>query len=275
MIKILLTVRNRLAMTEKCIEALKRHSTIPHQIYVYDNSTTYLLEEHFDFFSNLYKTGAIAQVTFTSDASTFNAFSKAVASNMFGLQHEQDPNKDSCSFLLFLDNDIMVTPKWDEKLRISWKYVNKNNLNNIKVVGQLPGGIKDRKEEVDFGEIKGRLGRLGGSALWSVRPNFFREVGFLPIKNLVGLHKQHDQMYWRLLEKCSGGKPYIMGINQKLGIHCGKFAGSVCNRLTRMNRDPKKLSLIKFEESEENIRGLTFEQFYNQVVDDKALINDW
>lgn len=275
MVKILLTVRNRLAMTEKCIEALKRHSSIPHQIYVYDNSTTYLLEEHFDFFSSLFKKGAIAQVTFTSDATTFNAFSKAVASNMFGLQHEQDPQKDNCSFLLFLDNDIIVTPGWDEKLRISWKFVNKSNLHNIKVVGQLPGGIKDRKEEVDIGEMKGRLGRLGGSALWSVRPNFFREVGFLPIKNLVGLHKQHDQMYWRLLEKCSGGKPYIMGINQKLGIHCGKFAGSVCNRLTRMQRDPKKLSFIQFEESEEKIRGLTFEQFYNQVVDDKTLINDW
>lgn len=275
MVKIFLSVRNRLAITEKCLEALKRHSTIPHQIYVYDNSTTYLLEEHFKYFFDLFQKGEIAQVTFTSDASTFNAFSKAATCNIFGLQHEQDPQKDNCSFILMLDNDIILTPRWDEKLRISWKFVNKNNLNHIKVIGQLPGGIKDRSEVVEFGEFRGRIGKLGGSALWSVRPSFFREVGYLPLKNLVGLHKKHDQMYWRLLERVSNGKPYIMGINQKLGIHCGKFAGSVCNRLTRMQRDPKKLSFIKFEESEKEIKNMSFEDFYKKVLDDKSLISDW
>jgi hypothetical protein len=275
MVKIFLSVRNRLAITEKCLEAIKRHSTIPHQIYVYDNSTTYLLEEHFKYFLNLFQKGEIAQVTFTSDASTFNAFSKAATCNMFGLQHEQDPQKDNCSFILLLDNDIILTPRWDEKLRISWKFVNKNNLNHVKVIGQLPGGIKDRSEVVEFGEFRGRIGKLGGSALWSVRPSFFREVGYLPLKNLVGLHKKHDQMYWRLLERISNGKPYIMGINQKLGIHCGKFAGSVCNRLTRMQRDPKKLSFIKFEESEKEIKNMSFEDFYKKVLDDKSLLSDW
>ena len=52
MIKIFISVRNRLAITKKCIYALKEHSTIKHQIYVYDNETNYRLKEHFDYFQN-------------------------------------------------------------------------------------------------------------------------------------------------------------------------------------------------------------------------------
>jgi len=49
MIKICLTVRNRLALTKKCLLSLKKHSVVPHQIYVYDNLTNYKLDEHFEF----------------------------------------------------------------------------------------------------------------------------------------------------------------------------------------------------------------------------------
>ncbi len=47
MYKIMLTVRNRLSVTKKAIHALKYHSKIPHQIYIYDNLTNYKLDEHF------------------------------------------------------------------------------------------------------------------------------------------------------------------------------------------------------------------------------------
>jgi hypothetical protein len=86
MIKICITVRNRLAITKKCLEAIKRHSILSHQIYVYDNNTDYLLNEHFKYFQKLYKKREISQITFTTIESTFNAFSKAVAFNIFGKQ---------------------------------------------------------------------------------------------------------------------------------------------------------------------------------------------
>ena len=50
MIKIFLTVRNRLAITAKCITALHKFSELEHQIYVYDNNTTHMLDEHFNVF---------------------------------------------------------------------------------------------------------------------------------------------------------------------------------------------------------------------------------
>jgi hypothetical protein len=276
MIKIFLTVRNRLAITIKCIEAIQRHTESPYQLYVYDNQTNHLIGEHFQYFSKMYSKGIITQVTFNTDVSTFNAFSKATTCNMFGLQHEQDPNKGECSFILMLDNDIILTPGWDMLVRRAWKYVNKNKLKHIKVIGQLPGGIKGKKEVHNIGDdMIGRCGTLGGSGLWTVRNNFFTDVGFLDLKQLVGQNKRHDQLYWQQLQRASKTNAYIMGLNKKLGIHCGKMAGSVCNTLTRQRDKKKALERIKFQQSDENIRSIDFDTFYNKIQNDKQLIGDW
>lgn len=276
MIKIFMTVRNRLAITKKAIHALKVHSKIPHSIYVYDNATNHLLENHFGYFCKMYKIGHIDQICFTSEKSTFNAFSKASTCNFFGQQHEQDPKKNKYEFLVMLDNDIIVTPDWDLKLREAWKYVLKNKMNNIKVIGQRPGGIKmvtPTKHKISDGII-GREGKLGGSGLWSVRSNFFSDVGFLDLARLVNHDKKHDQLYWLQMDRATNGKPYIMGLNQKLGIHCGKQAGSVCNVLTR-NKGKDKRNKIKFENAEERIANVTFDEFYKLIENNKALIGDW
>ena len=275
MIKIFLSVRNRLAITKKCIQALKEHSTIKHQIYVYNNQTNYLLDQHFTYFYNLYTKKLISQITFTSDESTFNAFSKASTCNFFGQQHEQDPDKDKYNFLVMLDNDIIVTPGWDSKLHQAWKYVAKNRIDNVKVIGQLPGGIKYTTEKYKIEGMIGRVGKLGGSGLWAVKPDFFRDIGFLDLKGLVGYDKKHDQMYWRLIETKTRGKSYIMGLNKKLGIHCGKHVGSICNVLTKQSRNKDKLNLIKFEDSEDSISKIDFNSFYEMIANDKYLANDW
>jgi hypothetical protein len=275
MIKIFLTVRNRLAITKKCIEALKRHTNSKYHLYVYNNSTNYLIDEHFEYFRDLHKKGEIAQVTFNTDTSTFNAFSKAVTCNMFGLAHEQDPNKDKFSFLLMLDNDIIMMPDWDKYVLMGWNYIKKNNLKHVKVIGQLPGGIKQKQPHGKTDQFSVKLGKLGGSGLWCVRSNFFRDVGFLNIKQLVGHDKRHDQNYWRLMEQASGGKPYIMGVGVKLGVHCGRIAGSVCNRLTRNRGNPKKSELIKFPEAEQNIESKSFDEFFQGIIKDERLAKDW
>jgi len=278
MIKIMITIRNRLAITKKCFTALKKHSKLEHEIYVYDNLTNYRIQEHFDYFKTLYKERQIAQVTFNTEVSTFNAFSKAVASNQFGMTHEMDPNKDKYDFLLMLDNDIIVTPGFDEILSHAWRAVKKRNLNNIKVIGQLPGGIKKKQTiEKGLGKIIAKQGEFGGSGLWSIRSNFFTDVGFLDIKKLVNQDKKHDQLYWQLLSKSTNGKPYIAGLGVKLGLHVGKISGSICNRLSRNKKLPKnkRLELIKFEDAEKKIDALSFDEFYNTIKNDKALINNW
>jgi hypothetical protein len=276
MIKLMVTCRNRLAITKKCIEAIKKHTTMPHQIYVYDNLTNYLLDDHFEYFRDLYKKGVISQITFTSKESTFDAFSKCVASNLFGEQHEMDPEKDKTDFLLFLDNDVILLPKWDLKVKAAWDYINKRRLDHIFVVGQLPGGIKSIQNVYNITDkIIGKEGCFGGSGLWAVKNNFFSKVGLLDLNELVGKSKQHDQKYWRKLVNASSNKPYIIGLNHKLGIHCGMLCGSTCNQLTKNATNPKKEELIKFEEAEKAIDSLDFDTFLTQIIKDERLAKDW
>jgi len=279
MIKIFISVRNRLEITRKCLEALDKHSTTPHQIYIYDNSTNYMVAKHFALYCEQYIKGKISQVTFTTNATTFDAFSKASTFNFFGQQHESDPLKNKYKFLVCLDNDIIVMPEWDRILLDAWSYIKTNKLNHIKVLAQNPGGIKSRSEVYKIKSnrytLQGSVGELGGSGLWSLRNNFFEDVGFLNLTKLAGLHKQHDQHYWRLLKVASGGKPYIMGLDRKLGVHCGKIAGSVCNRLTRNKNNPKKDHTILFKEAEEKIGKQTFDEFFKSIVNDDSLINNW
>jgi len=275
-IKIFITIRNRLEITKKCIEALVKHSKLPHHIYVYNSRTNYLLDQHNEYLFQMYKEGVIKQFTFLSEASVFNAFDKAVCSNLAGLQHEMDPNKDKYDFLLMIDNDIIVTKMYDIMIKKCWDFINKNKLKNIHVIGQAPGGIKGKTK---IGEVAGvlfRQGKLGGSGLWSVRPSFFRDVGFLDIKSLVGLSKRHDQLYWKKLDKSSGGQPYIGAISAKLGIHCGKHAGSICNVMSKGRGSAKeKLEKIKFSHAEEKIAAMSFDEFYKLITDDERLMQDW
>ena len=269
MYKIMISVRNRLAITTKCIAAITKHSTIPHEIYVYDNCTSYLVNEHFMYWSLLYQKGIIKQLVINTKESTFNAFSKAVAFNQFLMNHEQDPDKDKYDFLLLLDNDIIVFPGFDKVLKDAWTDVKKYNLNNIKIITQLPGGIMSKKE---LGEkiagFHAKTGKCGGSGFWALQPNFAREIGCLDILPLVGLNKKHDQNYWTKLEKFSKGKDYILGLDAQLALHMGAISGSICNTLTR-NKNKSTEELIKFEESEKHINSLSFDQFFESIKKDK------
>lgn len=278
MYKIFLTVRNRLAITTKCIAALKRHAVIPNQIYVYENLTSYKIPEHFVYWAMLYEKGLISQVTFNSRESTYGAFSKASSCNSFGLQHEQDPKKDSYDFLLFMDNDIIVTPRFDEILLNAWHDIRKSKLDNIRVIGQLPGGIKSITNlPYAIGGVEAVTGQLGGSGFWCVKSDFFRDVGYLNLQSLMDLNKRHDVEYWGKMSKVSGGKDYIVGLKKKLCIHCGKIAGSTCNTLTRNKnlQESEKEKLIRFEKSEEDIDKMSFDEFYEKVSHDPDMAKDW
>lgn len=279
MYKIFVTVRNRLSCTTKFITALRKHSVLPYQLYVYDNCTNHKIKEHFMYFSLLYEKGYISQYTVNTKESTFNAFSKAAAFNQFLLNHEQDPNKDNYDFLVCLDNDIIVTPGWDKIIRDAWLDVKKHKMNNIKIISQLPGGIKSKTilNEKIAGISGNKVGKLGGSGFWTFLPTFGRDVGYLDMKSLIGHDKKHDQFYWTKLEQSTNGKDYIIGLNHNLCIHVGSIAGSLCNTLTRHKSSKEKNldEMIKFEESDNKIDSLSFDEFYSIIKNNKKMINDW
>jgi len=272
MYKIFMTVRNRLAVTTKCVTALTRHSKLPFNLYIYDNLSNTNIPERFIYYSILFQKGIISQVTINTKDSTYGAFSKAVASNDFGLHHEMDPKKGSYEFLVFLDNDIIVCPGWDEIFKNAWLDVKKQGLQTVKVIGQNPGGIKFKKDlPQKIAGFKAKLGKFGGSALWCVQPNFFKDIGFLEMPKFLGIHKRHDQEYWHKLDKATGGQNYILGLDTTIGIHTGKYAGSICNVLSKT----KDERTIDFRRQEEEIDKLSFDEFYLRIVNDKELVKDW
>lgn len=277
MIKIFISVRNRLAITKKCIEALERHSTIPHDIYIYDNCTNYRIREHFEYAYNLYKHGLIVQYVFNTDKSTFGAFSKAIAWNHFGHLHLMDPKWANYDFITLLDNDIIVMPEWDLYIKKAWKAIKNSKMDNrIKVVGQLPGGIKSKKPfDHDINGIEAKVGKLGGSGFWNVAPSFFGDVGFLDSKKFVGHNKRHDQEYWNIMERKNKGEPYILGLDKCLCIHCGSLAGSVCNELTRNRGNKIGLDKIKFQKCEEQIEKQSFDEFFKSIQHNSKLARSW
>lgn len=265
MIKIAMTVRNRLSVTKKAIEALYRHTTTDFQLYVYNNRTDYKVKEHFEFFWKLYNDGLIHQITFNTKESVYNAFDKAVALNNFGYNHSLDPNLKNYDFILFLDNDMLVLPEWDVMVKEAWDFINTRRLGHIKVVAQCPGGIKNVGNEsfkVGKKRIKAITGRLSGSGFWAVRPNFYKDVGFLDIKPLIGFAKKHDQQYWKKMAK---GKNYILGLNHLMVLHTGPIAGSICN-VIGYGTNSKKEKTIRFKEEERLIEEMSFDNFYNRAM---------
>ena len=273
MIKIGITVRNRLGITRKCLEALERHTKSPYQVYLYDNETNYKLEEHISYYTEMFKQGRIAQYTVNSGTSLYNAFGKASSLNSFGANHEQDPRKSSYDFLLMLDNDCIVTPDWDTLVKDAFRMLRLKGMNHIKVVGQ--GGIRNVKPlPWKVKEYAAYMGFLGGSGFWAVRPNFFSDVGLLDLRKLVGHDKKHDQLYWQKLQRASEGKPYIMGLRTKLTIHTGGMAGSICNKLAREGRNERTMEIIKFKVPDAQIEAMDFDTFFNQFTGWKTN-EDW
>lgn len=265
MIKIAINVRNRLAVTKHAIYALHEHSKLPFQLYIYDNLTNYKLKEHFEYFWKLYDQKLVTQVTFNTKDSTFNAFSKVAALNQFGHNHNQDPCWKDCEYLVILDNDMIVRPEWDITLKNAWEDINKYKMNNIKIIGQHPGGIKSViKVDHKIAGYDSITGTYGGSCLWCIKTNFYRDVGFLNLKPLVGLSKKHDQNYWKLLSKSTGGKHYILGLKAPMVLNTGGFVGSICN-VVGYSTNAKKEEKIKYIEKEEKISNMSFDVFYEKM----------
>jgi hypothetical protein len=131
--------------------------------------------------------------------------------------------------------------------------------------------MQSREVPQKIAGVKCKEGRLGGSGLWSVKHDFFDKIGLLQLKNFIGASKRYDQSYWHLVEIYTGGKSYILGLDHRLGVHCGSLSYSVCNVLTRT-----KMSLEEAEEqTDKYIGGLSFEEFYNAVSTDEALLKEW
>jgi len=272
MIKVCITVRNRLAITKKCIESLLKFSVYPLSIHIYDNLTNYRFNEHLEYYMNLYTDCLIDKFVINSQQSTFSCFSKAVAFNDFGFNHNQDPDKDKVQFLLLIDNDMLVKPQWDVYVNIIMQRIKDDpQFQNIHIVTQEPGGVTDKKRSIEINGIKCWFGTHGGSGFWCLRPTFFDDIGFLDLKLVQGINKKHDQNYWKKIGHKIRGNEYSLSIEKPLALHTGPlFSGSVCNELTKNGKDHDG---IKFENLDKSLEEISFMDFYEKIKDEPRCIN--
>lgn len=271
-IAVFITVRNRLAITKKCIESLYLNTNRPIHLFVFDNCMSTRLDEHFIYFCNLYKVGRLQKYVVNTVTSTYNAFSKAMSFNEFGLFIESHPNKNEYEWLLCLDNDMIIIQKgWDDYIASMFNEVDKHEGNTIQIVTQYPGGVSGSDHM--FGNIKVRVGVNGGSGFWNIRPDFFSKVGLLEPEPLLGISKRHDIHYWEKLNKFSRGQPYTVAIDLPLALHvayCNGMDLSVCKAIRNDHA-----SNVDFESFDALVEGLQYDDFLEWIKRDEDVFRRW
>ena len=274
-ILVFLTVRNRLEITKKCVEALYKYTSRPVHLFVFDNLTQTRVDDHFNYFCDLYKQGKIKKYVVNTTESTCNCFSKATSWNEMGLFVETHPNKEMYDWILCIDNDmIIIEPGWDDIIKETMEVVEKK-VPDIMIYTQAPGGVSGTEITIPIKgkDVSARIGVNGGSGFWNVPTDFFSKIGLLELEPLVNINKRHDLNLWEKLNEWSNGTPYTFAINLPLALHTGYYNGqdlSICKK-TRNNPSLN----IDFEEFDTIVGNMNFEEFITWIKKDQEVFRKW
>lgn len=274
-IAVFMTVRNRLSLSEKCIEALYKNTSSDIHLFVFDNCTTHNIDGHFTYFSYLYKQGKLQKYVVNTLISTFNAFSKAMSFNEFGVYIESLPDKSIYDFLLCLDNDMILVEKdWDLIIKEAMEATSKK-IPTLEIWAQYPGGCSGHDYTIP---IKGqdttiRLGINSGSGFWCIKPDFFSRVGLIEPELLVGINKRHDIELWSKLNELHKGKPYVCAIKIPMALHFSYFNGKDLSICKPTRNDPSKE--IIHHDVEKLVNSMSYEEFIEFIKKDEELFSQW
>ena len=259
MIKVFLSVRNRLGLTKQCLEALRRYTKAPLEIYVFDNLTEpRLLAEHAAFFADKILRGEIAQYVINTAASTHGSFSLCAAATQFADQYARDA-RGTCKMILQLDNDVIVEGGWDSSVRLIWDAVKKAGIDTVQYVSPFVWG--SHKTDVMVGEVPVCVGLMGGSAFMAMQPDFYSTIGMPEPRLLRGKCKGYDRwLGWHIEAKIP--ESYAATADLPLATHCGPLVASICNRL----HNGEEAYSPEIEEHDRAIGEMSFEDFREMVA---------
>jgi hypothetical protein len=266
MIRIMMSTRERPYYTLKCIEALEMFTKSPFEIFLFDDRSQEKLSRRYELYSKLVKQNRIAYLGILPPKSqvSHNVFGKAWAWNLFGFlsTYRQNTFSESMRYfdwLMLIDNDILVRKQgWDEDMIHTWSLIDQHSelSKTVKVVTQAPGGIMGEKLEMELAEgWKVRVGCYGGSGFWLLKPNYFMDIGLLPLEYLIGQNKKHDQLSWAVHEQRTQSQRYIVGVWKPLALHVG-HDHSVCNYLTTGQNAIRK----RYEKEDQAFENMTVDE---------------
>lgn len=279
--------RDRLVMTQKCIESIHENSTLFRSIniYVYDNCSK-AISERLSVFSNLLETGTIKYYSYDTVESTNSCFPKPVVFrrwiDMMIEKHEikqrTTPEDNIKSMYLMTDNDMIYGPKWDTYF-VSLLDVIKDVAPETKFICKSPGEKYERERAEHFtkytntytGEevLLGMTCGGGTGCCWVMDYDMLKCLRWNndEIASVFHMHKQADGYTWYKLRREYPGTDYLTSIvppdyqNEPLVINLGPEIGSVCNGLTYSDYNDK---MIKGNsDRERKFKNMSISEIYN------------
>lgn len=290
-LSVMIPARDRLILTEKCIDSIWKHSNLFQQIqiYVFDNKSD-LIPERFSLFNRLLKENRIQYYSYDTSESTMLCFGKAITFNrwidMMKMEkdvydHVPEPKyRQVKNYYLLLDNDFILGPKWDQYFISTCDYARKIEK-NCKFIVKLPGGIPSRhrngpeypmqnlfNNDETF-MVKSACGG-GSSGMWFMDYKMLMDMRWDNeyIATVFNINKRHDTNSWNHIRRKFGASNYVIGLKAPeeypLCLHLGGQTGSVCNQLRRRTYDENKESIRK---AELHLRDMNCDEIFENFKD--------
>jgi hypothetical protein len=292
-LNVCITVRDRLYITQKCIESIMLNSNKFNKIniYIFDNYST-INEERTNYFFSLLKNNMISYYSYDTAESTGDVFPKSSVFYRWITMMELNHNVlNLCTktrltkindFYLLIDNDMILMPKWSEYM-ISSNYHLKKFEKNLHMLVPYPGGVPEiyRKDNCNYkfnsifnksDVIEINMGRGGGaSGFWFCDYNQLLKLkwDFITMSKCYKKFKRHDTETWNMIKMKNGNINYVGCVKTEdpIALHMGGITGSVCNTLNDKTFNVKQKEI---KESDEQFKNISLHDIMNKYKDRRS-----
>lgn len=292
---VIIPCRDRLILTQKCIESLWENSKLFNEIHIYvlDNKSD-LDTDRFKIFQQLLKEGKIQYYSYDTENTLFNCFGKSVVFqrwlDMMKIQKQvrdyKKLDKDFMTYYMLVDNDFIFGPNWDSYFISAADTVFYYNKDTHFIV-KYPSGVSQRYLDLNKSKIlrnnfnnreyKLHFCNMGGSSgLWFMTFPMLEKLkwNFYNFDQTFNVDKRHDTGTWSVIKKEKGPIDYVSIIespkDERLIIHLGGAIGSLCNKLyqKQYNNDVKN----KLRENEEILKNMNVYEIFEKY---KEKFHSW
>ena len=288
-LEVMIPVRERIHITQKCIESIHDNSKIFNNINisVFDNNSILENNSRLSIFQNLLSQGKIKYYSYDTDVSSHNCFGKAVAfkrwiqymktdDELRKLKQIHPPEK---NYYMLVDNDFIMGPRWDEFFISTVDQIQKYEKETRFIV-QSPGGVvqshRDNGNTITLTNLFTResfdtLSCSGGgsSGLWFMNYDMLSKLEW-EVQYLAHTYKQnkrHDSTTWiKIKNEIPANSNYVTGIIVPdylspfaLHMSSSEFCTSICNKLTNRTFDQEYTSILDMDEK---IKDLSHQELY-------------
>ncbi len=299
-LSVLMSSRDRTIFTQKTIESIHINSKIFNDIniYLFDNYSD-IDTNRLNMISKLLNNNLIKYYSYDTNTSSCNCFPKAIGFKRwvtmmiddYNIRLNFKSNINTVDYYVLIDNDMLVGPGYDEYFITASEKL-KSVEPNLHYLVKYPGGVT--KNSINYGYtyemenkfqtndkfnvISANFG--GGSGFWfmSYEQLLKLQWGYDQLKNTYNSFKKHDTTTWNMIKEKNGNIRYVGARaapkpkSNPLVIHLGGIVGSICNALTKKDRDYNKLK-PEFILKEKDIENMNCNDIFDKYKENSNCYN--